>query len=110
MKNWQTSIFAAAIVFATSCVERADPPLFSDEKTAQIMADLAVADAAAMSKFTGYPRDSITEAYFSQVFQMHGVSKEDYEKNLLLLSHDLDRLQRCSKNAEQILQKKLDGK
>lgn len=106
MKNWQNSISAAAAFSIFACGKASVQTIFSDAKTTQIMADLAIAEAATVNLAAGYPRDSTSAAYFDQVFRRHGVSKEDFEKNLLLLSNDLERLETCSKNAEKMLHEK----
>ena len=41
---------------------------------------------------TGYPRDSLQQVYFNQVFAIHKVSREDYERNLRILAQDELRL------------------
>lgn len=51
------------------------------------MADLYIAEAAT-NGLGGYEKDSLTHVYYEQVFEMHGVTKEEYEKNIRLLSQN----------------------
>ena len=55
------------------------------------MVDLYLAEAATTG-MTGYPRDSLQQVYFDQVFAIHQVSREDYERNLRILAQDEIRL------------------
>lgn len=74
----------------------------SDEKLAQIMADLSVADAAT-NGLSGYAKDSLVQVYFKQVFEVHGASLEIYEKDLRIVAQDLPRMDRLVKQAEALV-------
>ena len=77
----------------------------SDDKIARIMADLYVAEAATVGT-TGYPKDSLMQAYYNQVFEMHGTDKVAYENNLRLISNDLQHLKQVELEARQLLEDK----
>lgn len=51
------------------------------------MADLHVAEAATTG-LGGYEKDSLTQVYFKQVFEIHGIKKEEYERNIRLIARD----------------------
>lgn len=86
-----------------SCGEKVkEQPSLSDEKISRIMADLFTAEAAT-NGLSGYPKDSLMQIYFKQVLEMHQVSKEEYEKNLRLISNDLPRMEAIVKSAEALL-------
>lgn len=101
--------------FLSSCGEKTkEQPSLSDEKISHIMADLFTAEAAT-NGLSGYPKDSLMQIYFKQVLEMHKVSKEEYEKNLRLISNDLPRMEAIVKNAETLLspekkEEKAEGK
>lgn len=69
---------------------------------ARIMADLAIAEAAT-SGLTGYPKDSLMQAYFRQALDLHRITQDSYEKNLRLYANDLPRMQQLTKQTETLL-------
>ena len=79
-----------------------EQPALPDEKIAQIMADLSVAHAATTG-LAGYAKDSLLQVYFKQVFEIHSVSLENYEKDLRILANDLPRMERIVKQSEDLL-------
>jgi len=89
-----------------ACTENKMQPIWPDDKMARIMADLSVAEAAA-NGLNGYSRDSLAQIYFKQVFELHGVTLEDYEQNLGLLSNDMPRLGAVMDSAQAILKSKV---
>lgn len=94
-----------ALVFFFSCsVQSGESPSVSDEKLARIMADLNIAEAAT-NGLTGFPKDSLTRVYYAQVFEIHGISQEVYEKDLRIVSADLPRLQRLVLDSDELLEK-----
>lgn len=82
----------SAVVFLCCQQQTAEQPSLPDEKLARIMADISIAEAAT-NGLSGYPKDSLMKAYFTQVFEIHGTTQEAYEKDLRLVSTDLPRLQ-----------------
>lgn len=73
-----------------------------DEQVALIMAELAIADAATLG-MAGYAKDSTTRVLYQQVFDIHGIKKEDYRRSLHELSGDLPRLTRVMHMADSLL-------
>lgn len=92
---------SVALLF--SCGEKAEQPTLTDEKISKVMADLFTAEAA-VNGLTGYTKDSLMQIYFKQVLEMHGVTKEEYEKNLRLIANDLPHMEAIVKQAEQQLE------
>lgn len=74
-----------------------------NEKIARVMADLCVAEAAT-NGLNGYQKDSLMQAYFKQVFQMHGITPEAYESDLRIIASDLGRMEEIVNQAEALLQ------
>jgi hypothetical protein len=79
--------------------DKAKQTTLSDDKIAQIMADICVADAATTG-MAGYPKDSLMHVYFKQVFEMHGTTVEAYENDLRILAKDLERMEMIVQEAE----------
>lgn len=86
-----------------SCREKVEQPTLPDEKISRIMADLFTAEAAT-NGLSGYTKDSLLQVYFIQVLDMHGVTKEVYEKDLRLIANDLPRMEGIVKQAEALLE------
>jgi hypothetical protein len=90
------------VLLLFSCREQVEQPTLPDEKISRIMADLFTAEAAT-NGLSGYTKDSLLQVYFKQVMEMHHVTKEEYEKNLRLLTNDLPRMEGIIKQAETLL-------
>jgi len=74
-------------------------PSISEDEMVHIMADLSLAEAAT-SHLNGYPRDSLNQVYYKQVFEMHKITMEQYEQNLRIYTADLSTMERIVKNVE----------
>lgn len=95
--------------FLAACTPKSEEQTtLSDDKIARIMADMNIADAATTG-IAGYTKDSLMHHYFKQVFEIHGVSLESYEKDLRIVAQDLERMDRIVKNAEALLTEKSQG-
>ncbi len=81
----------ALALHAPACQQEAKQPPLSDKQVSRIMADLYLAEAATTG-LTGNPKDSLLGVYYRQVFEIHGVSKEDYETSLRTMSEDDERI------------------
>ncbi|HMX40665.1 MAG TPA: DUF4296 domain-containing protein [Saprospiraceae bacterium] len=95
-------LLAAALCWAAACQPRKEEPNLPDEKMARIMADLSMAEAAT-NGLAGYPKDSLMHHYFSQTFDLHGTTLEEYERNLRLYVQDPDRMTRLVHRSEELL-------
>jgi len=65
----------------------------------KIMADLSVAEAAT-TQMSGYSKDSLTQVFYNQVFELHGVNAEQYERNLRIYAKDLATMENMVKKIE----------
>ncbi len=108
--HWTFHALVVALGFLGSCQSNpADQPTLSDEKITQIMADLCVADGAT-NGLAGYTKDSLVHIYIKQVFELHGVTLESYEKDLRILAKDLPRMEVVVKKADELLTETGEGK
>ncbi|MCC6413413.1 MAG: DUF4296 domain-containing protein [Saprospiraceae bacterium] len=97
-------LFLPLLVLLLQCAPK-DPPVVTDipdEKITKIMADLHLADAAT-NGLAGYEKDSLMKVYFKQVFEMHGIEQERYEKNLEGLSVNILRMEAVVRAADSLL-------
>lgn len=102
MKNIPAIIICISAALLHSCEKKAEPTTIPDEKLSRIMADIYTAEAAT-NGLSGYTKDSLMQVYFKQVMDMHGVTKEEYEKNLRLIVHDIPRIEAIVNQAEEYL-------
>lgn len=100
----RTGYCLSLLVLLFQCAPR-EPQVVTDlpdEKITQIMADLYVADAAT-NGLAGYEKDSLMKVYFKQVFEMHGIEQERYERNLEGLSVNILRMESVVRAADSLL-------
>jgi Domain of unknown function (DUF4296) len=104
MKHW----FIAAITLSTSCYitgcadgPRAYGPV-SDETLTRIMADMQVSQAA-VTNLTGYERDSTILAYYQQIMEIHGATRETFEQSLRAAAKNPKRMEQIIKGADQLI-------
>ncbi len=102
MRNSFLLLLLSAFLVSCDFQQKAESPGVSDEKMARVIADLAIADAAT-NGLNGYEKDSLMQAYFQQVLQLHGLTLEQHEKNLRLYANDMDKMQEILENAEMLL-------
>lgn len=84
-------ILLSSSMWACQFQHSAEKPSVSDEKMARIMADLAIADAAT-NGIAGYDKDSLVQVYYRQVFELHGITMEEHEKNLHIYANNSDQM------------------
>lgn len=100
--------FLTLVLWNACATSPQETPTLSDEKIVRIMADLSVADAATTG-LAGFAKDSLMQVYFKQVFEMHGVTLENYEKDLRILAKDLPHMERIVKQADELLTERGTG-
>lgn len=105
-----TSVFFIAVLLVWQACQSntVEQPALSDDQLARIMADLSIADAAT-NGMVGFSKDSLMRIYFNQVFEMHGVSLEAYEKDLRIIAKDLSHMEQIVKKADELLTEKTSG-
>ena len=97
-------------ILLNACRQNKEQPMLADEKIARIMADLYVAEAATTG-LSGYPKDSLTHVYYEQALKMHGITKEQYEKDLRILTRDVPRMEAIMEQVQLLLEpEKKDAK
>jgi Domain of unknown function (DUF4296) len=92
-------------IFIFACQEVREQPTLSDEKMANIMAEIAIADAGT-TMISSFKKDSLANAYYRVVFEMSGVTLEEYEKNLRIIADDVPHMESIVKKAEEIIAEK----
>ena len=81
------------------CWNKTERPDLDEDKMVKIMADLSVAEAAT-TQMSGYSKDSLTQVFYNQVFELHGVNAEQYERNLRIYAKDLATMENMVKKIE----------
>lgn len=89
-------------ILFSACQQNTEQPSVPDEKIARIMADLYVAEAATTG-LSGYQKDSLKHVYYDQTLKMHGITKEQYEKDLRILVRDVPRMETIMEQVQKIL-------
>ena len=75
---------------------------------ARIMADLYIAEAATVG-LSGFEKDSLQQVYYRQVFELHGLSIEEYERNLRQYADDVPRMETLHREAELLVNPAADS-
>jgi hypothetical protein len=101
------ALVLAFVLLFLACQSTKEQQLFSDEKTARIMADLYIAEAAA-NGYTSYTKDSMMRVYYDQVFEIHGVTEADYEKNLRILAQKEQHIEEVVKQSIKLINPKAE--
>lgn len=102
-------LFLTLALMLACAAKSTEPRTLTDEKVARIMADLSIADAAT-NGLSGFPKDSLMQVYFKQVFEIHGITLELYEKELRILAKDLTQMESVVKMSDELLTEKTPGK
>ncbi len=91
-----------------ACRQDKEQATIPDEKMAKIISEIAIADAGT-TMLNSFKKDSLANAYYRQVFEMNGVTLEEYEKNLRIVVSDIPRIELIVKKAEEIIAQKKDS-
>lgn len=73
-----------------SCNEKT-PCALADEELVLILADVQIAESAAQS-IIGPARDSLLDAYYRQIFEIHEVGEEEFRDCFRALEEDPERM------------------
>jgi len=103
--NTMRYFFFILIIFCHSCKQESPQPEISDEKMAHIMAEIAIAEGAT-TMLSGFKKDSLANAYYRNIFEMNGITRDDYEKSLRVLVNDVDHTQAVIDQASKIINEK----
>lgn len=93
---------ALAAIMAWSCGTKPEQPSMSDEQLARLTSELYIAEAATTG-MAGYEKDSVAQIYYKQVLERHGVTVEQYEKDLRIVVNDLPRMEAILQKAQTYL-------
>jgi Domain of unknown function (DUF4296) len=93
------------LLFCFACQKQVEVTTISDETIAKIMLDISLAEAGTHT-LTGYPKDSLSQIYYEQVFKINKISKEEYEKNIRIVGRDVDRMMAILDISEKMLLQK----
>jgi hypothetical protein len=86
------SLLGCVLLFVTCRRERRG--LLLDEKTMiNVLADAHLAEAAAQNLY-GPTRDSVLRAYYQQIFNIHEVDQDDFERSMEWLRENPKYLER----------------
>jgi hypothetical protein len=95
-------LLGCALIFGSGCGGKEDAPHVSDDQLARMTADLFVVESAT-ANLSGVAKDSLYQAYAAQMFELHGVNKDVYEKKLMEVALDLDRMENMAAKVEELL-------
>lgn len=76
----------------SSCGPRSAPLPLDEDKLVKVLIDVHVAEAALQS-LRGQTKDSISNIYYGQIFQIHDMSQADFEAAMLILRDDPWRME-----------------
>ncbi len=85
-----------------SCEEELELPI-EEDKLIPMMVDIHIAEVALQQMGQGV-RDSMTNMYLGQIFEMHGSNKEDYRKTIDLVRREPELLQRIYAEVYRIIE------
>lgn len=106
MKILPLSAFWLSVLVAFACQKQVEKPSLSDDKIAEIMADLSLTEAATNTMGGGPAKDSLMQVYVGQVFKIHQTSLDEYEKNLQLICRDISQMALILDRSEEIIKTK----
>ncbi|MFK7773880.1 MAG: DUF4296 domain-containing protein [Saprospiraceae bacterium] len=79
-------------IFLLSCQEEEIKPQISDEEMVKILTDLHISEAAILS-LNQKLKDSISNVYYQQIFEIHGVTDSTFYSDLEILRRDAKKLE-----------------
>ena len=75
-----------------SCGPEPTPIPMDEDKLVEVLIDVHVAEAA-VQMLRGATKDSVINAYYDQIFEIHGLSREDFETTMEILRTDPKRME-----------------
>ena len=95
-------IFALLICSLAACKNEAPSLSVPDSKMVQILVDVHIAEAA-MQNLSIPTKDSLTELYYSQIFEIHNITPEQFQKDMDFIKHDPLTLERLYDRVMEVL-------
>ena len=97
------SLVIIMMVLGLAACENKPPELLvSEEELVPILADVHIAEAA-MQHLRGELKDSMADVYYQELYEIHNVSKEDFDQTMELLREDPVRMERIYNNVIELI-------
>ena len=87
------ALSAALLLFISSCGTEQSQLSISQDKLVEVLIDVHIAEAAAQT-LRGATKDSVINAYYDQIFEIHGLNREEFETSMELLRTDPKRMEK----------------
>ena len=75
-----------------SCGPKPTPITMDEDKLVEVLIDVHVAEAA-VQMLRGATKDSVINAYYDQIFEIHGLNREAFETTMEILRTDPKRME-----------------
>ena len=85
-RNFLRSLSLIVLLFLAGCEEEQTLPI-EKETLVPVLMDIHLAEVA-LQQVGKLSRDSVQEVYFGQVFAIHDVQKEDFDKTVEIMRRD----------------------
>lgn len=95
------------LLILNACNKDQEKLPIQEAKMIDILVDVHLAEAA-MQELSSVIRDSIGEVYYGQIFEIHGITEEDFNKTLFLIKQDPKDMDRIYKDVLAKLDKKME--
>lgn len=87
IRKWGWVVLGVAVILQlTQCKKKREVPI-PKEVLVKVLADVHIAEAA-MYLFSDRIKDSIGLVYHNQIFQIHGITQEDFDQSIEILRED----------------------
>lgn len=100
-------IFLFLLLTLSACNKDQEKLPIREEKMIDILVDVHVAEAA-MQELSSVIRDSLGEVYYGQIFEIHDITEEDFNKTMYLIKQDPEHMERIYKEVLVELDKKME--
>jgi Domain of unknown function (DUF4296) len=80
-------LLVSSIVFVASCSRKEDKFPIPKDKLYQVLCDVHLSEASVESESLKM-KDSVTKVYYEQIFQKHGITAEDFDSSMSMMSND----------------------
>ena len=89
-----------------SCQSKIDAPL-SEEKLLAVLVDIHTAEALTEGERQNV-RDSMNRIYYAQIFEHHGIRKQDFDSTMTIYAHVPERFDSVYSRVERLINQKKD--
>ncbi|MDX1941434.1 MAG: DUF4296 domain-containing protein [Saprospiraceae bacterium] len=100
-------IFGLIVMFA--CTTENERPPISESKLVDILVDIHLAEAAIQEMSGFVQQDSVGKIYYDQIFRIHQVTQEDFNKTIYLMRMDPIRMEKVYKKVLEKTDKDLES-